>query len=1745
MPSSSPSMSTINPNVVTAVITTTTVPATTTTAYNEGYGFRYFGNDPDYVRGGPPDTTELGCDAVIRIKITLTDANDNRPQIHIDNTEPDIEVSEGATLGAVVFDFGARVSDLDSGDVLTFGFIDSDGSYSGLAESIAEGSELTPTDGPFTINPETGVIYVAQTLDREQVESYTIAVMANDQTGLGAAISLTVYVTDENDNPPTFTAALEDATIAEDTAPGTLVATFSATDPDAGSNGEVYYSAVPATLFNINTNGDLFLIGDLAALGLDFDASGNASLDVIVEATDGGTRSAFHTVSVRITDVNNHAPSFSMPTYSVVVDEGISSEFYFDGLVVTDADSAIYGPITLSITSVAPTQLDTSYFRIDGVSRLVLTQALDFETLPFGNATVTVTATDTGGMTGTATVLFLVTNVNDEKPELSSAVALPSSPFLCGGIVTVSELDNAGIPLLRLTYTDTDSTNEAFTYRMTPESGEFAIADSQGSAVVSLASALNREVVDRFFLVIIATDSGGRQSDPCAVNIRVSDQSDVAPVFTASTYTVVSLHEVNVAANAIPVVTVTATDEDTIDAGLVRYAFDTAEEPAAAFFAIDPVTGVITVMQGVTIDRDASVDGFDFAVKATDSAGNVGRAQVVIRPIIDIDDNVPEFYLRENSNGRYRFDTEAGARYRIRLVGEGCPDGSEICAATTVIQVAVRDPDADTTVFSIVNSPDSSFFEIDSATGLITLTRGLDYEISPSYTFDVLAAGAELTATATIDLTIDDKNDNAPEFDSPVYRGSVAEDALPGVRIMSVITIDVDTDNTVSYNVPQDVSDTFEFVGDSLFVKGALDYEAQSMYSFQIIATDQAGNEDMAMVIITIEDTNDEAPVFAGEAPQVVVSDAAPGTINLFTIVADDADTSPVFSDLSYSIEDVSPSSVAFEIRSPNAVSGTGINRVVGLKSQLGASTGSTGSTFQLEVEASNGADPNWIRTREGLCQTGARCRSTATVEVVPFVAPYTLIGDATYVIDASKVQLDWRMPIDPCLPQVFSLDNVARPAECPTIRSTPKYNRVYSRHQTTFCADSCVETAGGWCECMVGMSTDVDSMSSTNARAVLAGLKGDTAYEFQLRIVEEGLRGRNFSVYTSNWNIFETADYEIKSAIANIGRSGTLVQWASPSESNGVFNNIVVCWTSGTTREPPTSCDGGVDGRATLMNDATEHLIEQTDVNYVMVERVTVLPDGFSYTRITATAQIGAGVDLSEQSTDSSNSEDDRGMGSNLWTILVVILAVIFVAILVAYIQPKLKKQQSVDLNSKDIEGADEIAMETLRNRLFSDDDDEVAPVPAADGAADQDRFWDYYTSERANQFYPEGASQPTYSAGDNASAYLDTKPLPTSAPGSPGGYSRSSVNYDPAPLDLPSQTPRTQRKDGFVAAYQGMVRTPTTYDVAEIPAKVSQVLSTEEVMLQFDGIREEEQHNRSTFIEANQPYNRGKNRYMNVKAIDSSRVKLSGGSNPGDDYINANFVDGWRRPGAYIATQGPVPESFPHFWQMIWEQNCSTIVMVTKEIEMGRLKCHQYWPNAQDAMDAGAFQVISDVEDRSDPAVLLRKFKLKKNATGEVRDVSHLQMLSWPDQNTPETPQDFLDFLNKVRELQGEGDAKGQTGPAVVHCSAGIGRSGTYMMLDTALKRMDQIGNVDACSSVKHMRSQRHGSVQTLAQYRFIYEAIDFYAQNVALSARPGTSLATGPLSASERASIKALADQSSGVAADRLLRQIQALR
>merc|ERR1712178_269283 len=135
-------------------------------------------------------------------------------------------------------------------------------------------------------------------------------------------------------------------------------------------------------------------------------------------------------------------------------------------------------------------------------------------------------------------------------------------------------------------------------------------------------------------------------------------------------------------------------------------------------------------------------------------------------------------------------------------------------------------------------------------------------------------------------------------------------------------------------------------------------------------------------------------------------------------------------------------------------------------------------------------------------------------------------------------------------------------------------------------------------------------------------------------------------------------------------------------------------------------------------------------------------------------------------------------------------------------------------------------------------------------------------------------------------------------------------------------------------------------TINAVGLSDKIIDLLNSSALDSQFALIKEEAKKSTATFDAANAPVNVRKNRYSNVKPIDATRVKLASRGEPGGDYINANYVDGWRRPRAFIATQGPVPQTIPDFWRMVWEEKSGVIVMVTREMEGGRLKCHQYWP-------------------------------------------------------------------------------------------------------------------------------------------------------------------------------------------------------
>uniref|UniRef100_A0A8C2PQE3 protein-tyrosine-phosphatase n=1 Tax=Cyprinus carpio TaxID=7962 RepID=A0A8C2PQE3_CYPCA len=233
-----------------------------------------------------------------------------------------------------------------------------------------------------------------------------------------------------------------------------------------------------------------------------------------------------------------------------------------------------------------------------------------------------------------------------------------------------------------------------------------------------------------------------------------------------------------------------------------------------------------------------------------------------------------------------------------------------------------------------------------------------------------------------------------------------------------------------------------------------------------------------------------------------------------------------------------------------------------------------------------------------------------------------------------------------------------------------------------------------------------------------------------------------------------------------------------------------------------------------------------------------------------------------------------------------------------------------------------------------------------------------------------------------------------------------------------------------------------------------------------------------------AKQSENMDKNRYKDVLPYDITRVVLQ---EEGDDYINASHVK--TEPAGcvlrYIAAQGPLPHTCTHFWRSVWEQNVSVIVMLTTLTERGRTKCHQYWPHPPEVRDYGYLQVCCHSEE-CNLAYVTREITLTNTQSGQQRSITHLQYVAWPDHGVPEDSSDFLDFVQSMRSMRKE------SVPLMVHCSAGIGRTGVLITMETAMTLMEKEKPVYPLEIITLMREQRAMLVQTSCQFTFVCEAI-----------------------------------------------------
>ncbi|KAM6972081.1 protein tyrosine phosphatase receptor type Db [Aplochiton taeniatus] len=241
------------------------------------------------------------------------------------------------------------------------------------------------------------------------------------------------------------------------------------------------------------------------------------------------------------------------------------------------------------------------------------------------------------------------------------------------------------------------------------------------------------------------------------------------------------------------------------------------------------------------------------------------------------------------------------------------------------------------------------------------------------------------------------------------------------------------------------------------------------------------------------------------------------------------------------------------------------------------------------------------------------------------------------------------------------------------------------------------------------------------------------------------------------------------------------------------------------------------------------------------------------------------------------------------------------------------------------------------------------------------------------------------------------------------------------------------------------------------------------------------------SRFVSANLPCNKFKNRLVNIMPYETTRVSLQPIRGvEGSDYINGSFIDGYRQQKAYIATQGPLAETTEDFWRMLWEHNSTIVVMLTKLREMGREKCHQYWPAERSARYQ--YFVVDPMAEYNMPQYILREFKVTDARDGQSRTVRQFQFTDWPEQGVPKSGEGFIDFIGQVHKTK---EQFGQDGPISVHCSAGVGRTGVFITLSIVLERMRYEGVVDIFQTVKMLRTQRPATVQTEDQYQFCYRA------------------------------------------------------
>ncbi|CAI2350241.1 unnamed protein product [Caenorhabditis sp. 36 PRJEB53466] len=247
----------------------------------------------------------------------------------------------------------------------------------------------------------------------------------------------------------------------------------------------------------------------------------------------------------------------------------------------------------------------------------------------------------------------------------------------------------------------------------------------------------------------------------------------------------------------------------------------------------------------------------------------------------------------------------------------------------------------------------------------------------------------------------------------------------------------------------------------------------------------------------------------------------------------------------------------------------------------------------------------------------------------------------------------------------------------------------------------------------------------------------------------------------------------------------------------------------------------------------------------------------------------------------------------------------------------------------------------------------------------------------------------------------------------------------------------------------------------------------------------------------------NTDKNRYKDVYCIDETRVVLTWPEDAAHDYVHANWVkiNGLNK---FICTQGPTEKTIDDFYRLMWQEKAPCVVMLCNIMELGKKKCEQYWPepidSAMSLMDGKLTVKVVEAPKEVEQNIMLMKIQLTDDKAA-THTFEHWQWKAWPDRGVPEIPMAVFRLIARLKTAS----------PIVVHCSAGIGRTGSIVGLEIALGKFTAGEKVVLKEIVKEIRSQRHGSVQTDAQYLFMHRVLLALAENKKITSPEMTAFVT----------------------------------